>query len=376
MVKINFKKKNISESGPLQVEIESLEFSTKKGVKNVENILFCFVGNDREKIKQVLQSKKSDGTEHQLFELEYDDNDLEIETPSASKFASMSARPASYGPAKKTTHKLEESTSTLRIWEPSLVKITVQVDTPKQPKKPTNPSKNDAPKPDSPKAPEPEKVNQQKNTDFSQKPDSTEQEKIDKVKESGNLPAGEINDENRAKIEEIEKKLVDKPEKLREAIQGKIENQLTISGVTEEELPSEAKTSFQQLKNNDITDPTKMREEGGKIIEEIGKLNANKTLTDLENQINEALTNKDEKKAKELKKKISEFINSKNTYFQAEKSKAENLSKKLEDLVRSSSPSQNNPDFPWKIVIPVSLLFVIIIVGTIIVKRNKSKKID
>jgi len=76
MVKINFKKKNISESGPLQVEIESLEFSTKKGVKNVENILFCFVGNDREKIKQVLQSKKSDGTEHQLFELEYDDNDL------------------------------------------------------------------------------------------------------------------------------------------------------------------------------------------------------------------------------------------------------------------------------------------------------------
>jgi len=131
----------------------------------------------------------------------------EIETPSASKFASMSARPASYGPAKKTTHKLEESTSTLRIWEPSLVKITVQVDTPKQPKKPTNPSKNDAPKPDSPKAPEPEKVNQQKNTDFSQKPDSTEQEKIDKVKESGNLPAGEINDENRAKIEEIEKKI-------------------------------------------------------------------------------------------------------------------------------------------------------------------------
>jgi len=117
-----------------------------------------------------------------------------------------------------------------------------------------------------------------------------------------------------------------------------------------------------------------MREEGGKIIEEIGKLNANKTLTDLENQINEALTNKDEKKAKELKKKISEFINSKNTYFQAEKSKAENLSKKLEDLVRSSSPSQNNPDFPWKIVIPVSLLFVIIIVGTIIVKRNKSKE--
>src|SRR3954452_1061044 len=77
--KITFTIKNINESGPLEVSIEKTELITKEGNKEVEKIFFCASPDERKDIKNTLESKNSDGTENKTFELEYDDEDLEVE---------------------------------------------------------------------------------------------------------------------------------------------------------------------------------------------------------------------------------------------------------------------------------------------------------
>ncbi|CAG8674243.1 5228_t:CDS:2, partial [Cetraspora pellucida] len=77
--KITFTVKSISESGPLELNIDSAEIETKKGKKAVEKIIFAVPPSERGGLKNILESKKSDGSENKEFELAYDDEDVEIE---------------------------------------------------------------------------------------------------------------------------------------------------------------------------------------------------------------------------------------------------------------------------------------------------------
>ncbi|CFW92835.1 protein of unknown function [endosymbiont DhMRE of Dentiscutata heterogama] len=125
--KITFTVKSIDESGPLILTIESAELETKEGKKAVEKIFFAIPPSERGDLKNILESKKSDGTENKEFELAYDDEDLEVEEgPEMMASMSSDSGPNKHGPEKKKMHLLSADKKELRIWELNLITLTVK----------------------------------------------------------------------------------------------------------------------------------------------------------------------------------------------------------------------------------------------------------
>lgn len=106
--KITFAITNIDEVGPLELTVDKVQIQTKEGNKEVEKIFFCIPPSERGDIKNILASKKSDGTENKTFELEYDDEDLEAEKEETLFECSSKAGSEKHGPKPKALHKLNK----------------------------------------------------------------------------------------------------------------------------------------------------------------------------------------------------------------------------------------------------------------------------
>src|SRR5438876_12166857 len=86
--------KQYEEGGPLEISIEKVDFLTKEGKKEaVEKIFICIPSNEREGIKNILESKKSDGGENKTFVLKYDDEHLEVENDDDNFMCSKATGP-------------------------------------------------------------------------------------------------------------------------------------------------------------------------------------------------------------------------------------------------------------------------------------------
>ncbi|MEG7978632.1 MAG: hypothetical protein NY202_01630 [Mollicutes bacterium UO1] len=118
------------------------------------------------------------------------------------------------------------------------------------------------------------------------------------------------------------------------------EKKLTNNGITEDELGGEVKTSYQKLKNAEITEPNEVDDAESKITKEVYKKAATKKITDLENQVEGVLKNKDKKKAEALKRELSQFIN--NSNYQSKKAAAEALLKKVEETLNQNNTSEDD----------------------------------
>lgn len=180
-----------------------------------------------------------------------------------------------------------------------------------------------------------EKINQARTTE----------EKINLLGEMGSS-LGEHTPEQETKLEQIKDELAANPPQLREAIQQEIISQMTTFGVKKEDLNSNIQNQYEQLKSEQ--NPTKIREIEKAVVQAVGEKYAQQTLTNLEQQIDTALQNKNKTQIQALKDELLKIIGTPNSFLQAQKSQAQALLKKLEQgqqkLQNNTSPNQ--PEFP------------------------------
>ena len=96
-------------------------------------------------------------------------------------------------------------------------------------------------------------------------------------------------------------------------------------------------------------------------------------------RVQQVLQSKSKSKIATLKKELLEFISSGNIYYAAKKKEVEQLLSKLENF--ESNPNQNNPtsnssEVPWKVIVPLLLVGVLLVVGIVMlrIKRVARKK--
>ncbi|CAH1756398.1 12201_t:CDS:2 [Entrophospora sp. SA101] len=124
---IQFKKTNVNNNesgGPLELSIETCQFPTKEGSKAVTKIFF--VANPNESGRQDLKTTLASANE--TFQLEYDDEEVEVEKNESGMEMKSSSEPATASVRNKITHKLNADNRELRIFELNLITITPQTE--------------------------------------------------------------------------------------------------------------------------------------------------------------------------------------------------------------------------------------------------------
>lgn len=144
------------------------------------------------------------------------------------------------------------------------------------------------------------------------------------------------------------------------------------NGVSENELDNKTKSDYEKLKNGEINQPDDIVAKEMEIKNSIGVQGAEKKITELENKVKAVLKTGDKKEIEKLKRKIKDFINTDNIYYDPKKSVAVKL---LNQLNNYRSTQTNSPDkFPLKIIVPVLLVGVSIIAALVIISKKKKKE--
>jgi len=164
--------------------------------------------------------------------------------------------------------------------------------------------------------------------------------KDEELKDKG-VKSSENEEANKSAREELAKNKEDYRKTIFEATQKKLTN----NGVNKDELGTEAKTKFQKLENGEITEKSAVDEAEREIVKEVYEKAATKKYSDLESRVNQALKGgKDKKKLEALKRELSQFIN--NSNYQAKKSSAEALMKKVEVTLQNNTSDGSKGEFP------------------------------
>nr|CAG8605047.1 5326_t:CDS:2 [Entrophospora candida] len=176
----------------------------------------------------------------------------------------------------------------------------------------------------------------------------------------------------KAEIDALEKKMQDLDptgKKYAKTVQSYIEAKLSAVGLKEQDLTSENKKDFKDLKENKISDKTKLNQIRSKALEDIGKVDATKKLEALQSKVQTALDSKNQGKIDAAKVEVNNFISkvANNVYYKEKETAARALLTRLEKPNQQNDGSPNNPDrLPWGIIVPVALL-VVLVVGIAIV---------
>jgi len=186
-------------------------------------------------------------------------------------------------------------------------------------------------------------------------PNSNEQDKVAALKKAGEFE-GFISPENQAKITQINQQFANNPTQIRQALSEKIENQLTANHLTINDLLTEDKALYNDLKSTSLVQTAQIYQTAEKkLTHAIGTAGAKKVLDNLETQIQKILSSTDLDEKKRLQKELRKFIKSKNTFHQAEKQRAQNLSQQLKKSIQENDFNQNS-ETPWEKIILVSCI--------------------
>lgn len=221
--------------------------------------------------------------------------------------------------------------------------------------------------------PDPKLENLTSLLDAALSPTATDQDKVAALKKSGEF-LGFISPENQVKITEINQQLTNKPTQLRQALSEKIENQLKTNNLTINDLSAEDKTLYNNLKSTSSVQVIQIQAAETKLNQAIGVAGAKKTLDNLETQIRKILSSSDQDEKLKLQKLLRKFIKSNNSFYQAEKSRAQNLNRELKKSIQENDFNQNS-EIPWeKITILVGGGIILSLVLAVIFNRLNKRK--
>ena len=134
-----------------------------------------------------------------------------------------------------------------------------------------------------------------------------------------------------------------------------INKKLASEGVKSESLTGEVKTSFDKLKNNQVTDNSERDSAEKAINESIYEISAANKLINLTNRINDAIKNKNDLAI--LEKELDAFIS--NVNYQSKKTEAKTLKLKIAETKTSNDTSWFVKN--WKPILLIPSLIALII---------------
>jgi hypothetical protein len=406
------KVKSINKSGDLQVNIESVNFSTKESSqKAVEKI--HFFGDKTE-----IENKLRDG---QTYELEYNSEDIK-EKESGGHFvanksagtAKASSETTAMGSASSGKREHEIDGKELKIWDISAVAVkqkttnldekgsklisqeesdtagsqggthsasgtagkTASTGDTTQTHTSGSSGKQDSEDTSAPSQEESAKRKQEIEENLRKTKNATGddlQEQINKNDKDEHTPEYQ---ENRKNFEEEKRRAArEGAEKYRKNVTERIKNKLSENGISKDDLDTDSKTAFEELENGTETNEDKIVEKEVKVLKNIGEEVAKKKFEELEKEVKEALKSKDEQKIKSCQSKTSDFLKdcNSNIYLANYKSKAQDLQGKLKNNSKNNS-STDNGGFPWKPVLigGGAIAGVLVLIAIVARKRRKS----
>ncbi|MCE8167780.1 MAG: DnaJ domain-containing protein [Candidatus Moeniiplasma glomeromycotorum] len=207
-----------------------------------------------------------------------------------------------------------------------------------------------------------------------------------KIKEIDKYQGEEEYQNRQSDISQLKIKLgnLDK-DKFRKLAVEKIKEIMEINNVKESDLSSEEKAELAKLKNEN--DVSKINQLSIEISEKVGKKGALNTLKDwlekaknLVNGVTKGSKDYLEKQLKEVQKGLQGFKLSTNSYQQSVlKDKETEVKQMLEKLEKHSftgnqvKQENEKPNFKPAVVIPIVLLVVAMIVGAVVIVRNRKR---
>ncbi|WNE40912.1 MAG: hypothetical protein mread185_000369 [Mycoplasmataceae bacterium] len=148
-----------------------------------------------------------------------------------------------------------------------------------------------------------------------------------------------------------------------------VQTKMTNKKISEGDFDDETKIIYNKLKSNEFSEESELNTNWGKVNKIVCEKGAEKGLNDLTTRINKAITDNKEEKLKTLKTEIDSFINDKDN--ESKKSAAQELSARLSKKIDENTQDGAGKDIPWRVIIPVSLIILIILGAIIYTRQNK-----
>ncbi|CFW92880.1 protein of unknown function [endosymbiont DhMRE of Dentiscutata heterogama] len=209
-----------------------------------------------------------------------------------------------------------------------------------------------------------ENVNDMKN--------KTGEELNEKIKENDEASDTRAYEEKKEEIQTQKKRsALEDPNKYRRnvAIPG-IKETMAKNDIREDELDDETKRDWEKLKNGEIQGEEIVEKEI-KIKQSISRQGAEKKVNFFRNEVEIALKSGKKERIEKLKMQMIEFINADNVFYESKKSEVRSLLSKLDNYKQQKNNSLEK--FPWKVVVPVSLLAVMLIIIALVVIRKRKR---
>ncbi|KLL02861.1 MAG: hypothetical protein MRERV_65c008, partial [Mycoplasmataceae bacterium RV_VA103A] len=217
-----------------------------------------------------------------------------------------------------------------------------------------------------------EKQNSQKvNEDVNDMKNKTGEELNEKIKENDEASDTKAYEEKKEEIKTQKKRSASEdPDKYRRnvAIPG-IKETMAKNDIKEDELDDETKKDWEKLKNGEIQGEEIVEKEI-KIKQSIGQQGAEKKVIFFRNEVEAALKSGKKERIEKLKMQMIEFINADSVFYESKKNEVRSLLSKLDNYHQKNNSLEK---FPWKVVVPVSLLAVMLIIVALLVIRKRKR---
>ncbi|CFW92883.1 protein of unknown function [endosymbiont DhMRE of Dentiscutata heterogama] len=204
----------------------------------------------------------------------------------------------------------------------------------------------------------------------------------DLEKELEKMEENEGSEAYKKKEEEIkklnEKLAQENPELYRQKVINVLTRKMEKWEIDESELSVELKEEWNKLKSGENINTTQVDEINQKLTQFVGSTGAEKSLTKLLNQAQVALKSGQKTEIDKAKNDLLDFLKSTNVYeknvVSARESDIEKMIKDLENYSSQNAGSPSKQDFPWKVVVPIFLLVVLVGAALVVVRNRKARK--
>jgi hypothetical protein len=219
-----------------------------------------------------------------------------------------------------------------------------------------------------------------------QNPEATPQQKEEALNNLQRNEGEKSYEEQKENINQVKtEQATQNPTKYSQNAVNKITKKMQEEGISDKDLKdNQTKTLLTNLKNGEIKDPTKIVAAENQIRQEVWQTKVQKEIQTLTSEVNQVLQSSKVKKQDitKIKQKLIEFLAKSNVYYSTQHQKSQALLTKLENYQNANQQRSNNPAsspsaLPWKIIIPLFLMVIILLsVGTIAwrAKRIGSRK--
>ena len=213
--------------------------------------------------------------------------------------------------------------------------------------------------------------------DFKQAQDLAE--KLKKLQEATKNIEDQSYWNNQEAIEEAEKEVVTIDSvQATQTFLAILNQQMEDNGITSPtELGSEIAAQYEKLWGGTIVEPDLIVQIKHQVSAKIGEIGASERFNELSDKVENVL--RTGQKIEQVRTELANFLKSTNIYDQAliiqRQEKFLELKNALDNFSNNNQQPISNPiNFPWKIVLPIVLVGIVLLVGLVVILRKKRQK--